>query len=207
MKFQSFKNWLKEESVRGLKPVDNQKRDKFGCVMMDSKIDNWKEYHMAGIDEEDVYKKPYDDSYGIEDNPHVTVMYGMHEDEMDEEVFAEVIKKNMKPITLRVDEVDVFENDEYDVVKYNLPVTDELKGYRDLFSKFPNTQTYDEYHPHMTLAYVKPGMGKKYKRKLREPFDVTFTKGVYSWHGDEEDPEATTRKEIDLEKDYESENS
>ena len=59
----------------------------------------------------------------------------------------------------------------------------------------------------MTIAYVSPGTGKKYKRKLREPFDVTFTKGVYSWHGDEEDPEATTRKEIDLEKDYESEDS
>ena len=29
------------------------------------------------------------------------------------EVIAEVIKKNMKPITLQVDEIDVFEKDEY----------------------------------------------------------------------------------------------
>jgi len=200
IKFISFDNWLNEKEQE--KP-----EAKYGCVLMDTKIDNWKEFHLAGIDKDDVHVKPYDDSYGLEEQPHMTVLYGIHEDEIDPEVIAEVIKKNMKPITLQVDEIDIFEGDEYDVVKYNLPVTKELRKYRDLFLKFPNTQTHKGYHPHMTIAYVSPGKGKKYKRKLRESFDVTFTKGIYSWHGDEEDPEATTRKEIDLEKDYESEDS
>ena len=51
----------------------------------------------------------------------------------------------------------------------------------------------------MTLAYVAPGKGKKYKRKLRDPFDVTFTRGVYSYHDNPEDPNDFSRKEINLE--------
>lgn len=199
MKFQSLNNWLKEGVLKGKKPIDNQKRDRYGCVILESTIDNWDEFHTAGIDKEDVFIKPNDESYGLEEQPHVTVLYGIHEDEIDSEVIAEVIKQNLKPITLRVEDVDVFEGDDYDVVKYNLPVLDKLKEYRDLFLKFPNTQSFSDYHPYMTLAYVKPGKGKKYKRKLRDPFDVTFTKGVYSYHDNPDDPNDFSRKEINLE--------
>lgn len=202
MKFQSLNSWLKEEAVKGKKPIDNQQRDHYGCLMMDTDIDNWEEYHTAGIDKDDVYIKPHDKSYGLETQPHITIVYGFHEDEIDEETISSVVKQNMKPITVSIDEVDIFENDEYDVVKYNVPVTDELQQYRDLFLKFPNTQTFPEYKPHMTIAYVKPGMGKKYKRKLREPFNVTFTKGVYSFHNNPEDPEDFERRVIDLESEY-----
>ena len=203
MGFISFDNWLAEQVARGKKFIDNSPRDYYGCVMMDTKIPDWEENHIGGIDEEDVYVKPYDQSYGLEQEPHVTVLYGIHEDQVDAETIKELIKHNMKPITVKVEDVDFFPGEEYDVVKYNIPVTPELQQYRDLFMKFPNTQTFPEYHPHMTLAYVKPGKGQKYKRKLREPFEVTFTKGVYSDHP-EGDPEVFNRKAIDLEKDYAS---
>jgi len=202
MKFQSLNSWLKEEAVKGSKMVDNQPRDHYGCLMMQTDIDNWKEYHTAGIEKDDVYIKPHDKSYGLEEEPHVTVLYGFHEDEIDEETISSVMKQNLKPITLRVDEVDVFEGDDYDVVKYNLPVTKELQEYRDLFMKFPNTQSFPDYKPHMTIAYVKPGEGKKYKRKLRDPFDVTFTRGVYSFHEDPNEPEDFSTRKVNLEQKY-----
>lgn len=199
MGFLSFDEWLIEQTLRGKKPIENQQRDHYGCVMMETKIPDWDDYHTAGIDEEDVYIKPHDKSYGLETRPHVTVVFGIHEDEIDHETIANVIKSNMKPLTVKVDEIDVFEGDEYDVVKYNVPITDELQSYRDLFLKFPNTQSFPEYHPHMTIAYVHPGKGKKYKRKLREPFEVTFTDGVYSYHNNPDDPEDFTRKVYNLE--------
>ena len=167
--------------------------------MLEAKIPDWEEYHIAGIDENDVYIKPMDDSYGLETQPHVTVVYGIHEDEIDEETIANVIRENLRPLTVKINEVDVFEGKDYDVVKYNVPITPELKKYRELFLKFPNTQSYPEYKPHMTIAYVKPGTGKKYKRKLREPFSVTFVKGVYSWHDNPSDPDDLKRKVINLE--------
>ena len=111
------------------------------------------------------------------------------------------MEENMEPMTLAVTEIDVFEGEEYDVVKYNLPLTEQLKTYRALFMKFPNTQTFDEYHPHMTIAYVLPGKGGKYKRSLREPFKIKFTKAVYSYHTDDEDPNKLSKKIINLLKD------
>jgi 2'-5' RNA ligase len=194
MKFQSFIQWL-SESESSKKSTD----EKFGCVMMDADIKNWVDFHLAGIEEDDVYLKPYDDSYGLEENPHVTIVYGIHEEEVDPQRMADLIEFHMKPLILDVDEIGVFEGKEYDVVKYNLPITGQLQKYRDLFLQIPNTQTFPEFQPHMTIAYVLPSKGKKYVSKLREPFQVNFTKGVYSWHPDKEnDPEKTSRKVVNL---------
>jgi len=180
----TIKDWETEES----KP-----QPKYGCVMLDAKIDRWDEDHAGGIDPKDVYVKPYDDSYGLEDNPHVTVLYGIHEDEIDPEVVLGVIQDDMAPVTVIIKEIGMFENEEYDVVKYDVPVTEELQRYRDLLmSKFENTQTFPDYHPHITLAYLNKGEGKKYVKKLEEPFEVTFDKGVYSFHNEEDE---TIRKE------------
>lgn len=170
----TIKNWLNEQKEKQLE---------YGCVMMDTKIPKWEENHIGGIDPKDVYIKPYDDSYGLEDNPHVTVIDGIHEDEIDPEIIMDTIERNMKPVTVNITNISIFSNNEYDVVKYDVPVTDQLKKYRKLFEKnFPNTQTFPGYHPHITLAYVNPGEGKKYVKELEEPFEVTFSKAVYSFH-------------------------
>jgi hypothetical protein len=198
MGFKSLNDWLAEESIKGKKRIDNQERDYYGCVMMEAKIPDWEDYHLSGIDEDDLYEKINDDSYGLEEEPHITILYGLHEDEVDEEVYPQIIEENMKPLTVLIEEVDIFEGDEYDVVKYNIPLNDQLQEYRDLFLRFPNTQTFPDYKPHMTIAYVKPGAGKKYKRKLREPFEVTFDKGVYSYHENPLEPDKHSRKVIKL---------
>lgn len=196
-KFISFNNWIFEEEKEEAK--ENSEEPRYGCIMMDANIKNWKEYHTSGIDEKDVYIKPYDKSYGLEETPHITIVYGIHEEEVDPQRMADLIEYHMKPITLVIDEIGVFEGDEYDVVKYNIPITGQLRKYRDLFLQIPNTQSFPDYHPHMTIAYVKPGEGKKYATKLKEPFKVDFTKGVYSWHPDkEEDLDKTSRKVVNL---------
>jgi 2'-5' RNA ligase len=170
--------------------------------MMDADIKNWEDFHLAGINEDDVYLKPYDESYGLEEQAHVTIVYGIHEEEVDPQRMADMIEHYMKPVTVTIKEIDIFPGKEYDVVKYNVPVTGQIQGYRDVFMQVPNTQTFPEFHPHMTLAYVLPGRGQKYKRELREPFQVIFNKGVYSWHPNKEkDPDKTSRKVINLEKD------
>ena len=178
MKFTSIREWLNEQ----------KEEPTYGCIMMDAtKLSDWEERHLAGIDPKDVYIKPYDESFGLENNPHVTILYGIHEDEIDPEVIMETIEKDMDEVTVTITNISIFEVGEYDVVKYEVPVTEQLLKYRKLFEdNFPNTQTFPEYKPHVTIAYVKPGEGKKYVSKLDEPFEVTFNKGVYSWHEDGE---------------------
>lgn len=183
-KFISINEWKKEKS----------ERETFGCIMLDSKILDWDSMHTNGIDPKDVYIKPLDDSYGIEENPHMTILYGIHEDEVDPDTIMDVIREDMGQITVNITNISMFSNDEYDVVKYDVPVTEELKKYREMFERtFPNTQTFPVFHPHITLAYVKPGEGSKYVSELDEPFSVTFDKGVYSFH--EEGEEESIRKE------------
>lgn len=185
-KFETIKKWLTEQQTES-------NNDSFGCVMLDAKISDWEEYHTSGIDPKDIMVKPYDESYGIENNPHVTILYGIHEDEVDPMTIMDIIKENLEPVTVEITNISIFENEEYDVVKYDVPVTPQLQKYRDMFEKtFSNTQTFPGYHPHVTLAYVKPGEGKKYVKELADPFMITFGKGVYSFHeyneeGDVED--------------------
>jgi len=174
MKFTTINQWINEQV----------KEDKtFGCIMLDTKFTEWEDFHTSGIDPKDIYIKSYDESYGVEDNPHMTLLYGIHEDEIAPEIIMSIIEKDLEPVTVEITKISIFENEEYDVVKYDIPVTDQIQKYRDMLEKtLPNTQTYPDFHPHMTLAYVKPGEGSKYVKELDEPFSVTFNKGVYSFH-------------------------
>lgn len=193
LKFVSINEWLNEQKTE--EPV-------YGCVMMEpTKIKDWDVNHIGGIEEDDIFEDPNDDSYGLEEEPHITVLYGIHEDEVDPSVIVDMMEQRMEPLVVSISEIDIFENDDYDVVKYNVPITDDLQKYRNLFmDSFENTQTFPDYNPHITIAYVKPGKGKKYKKKLNEPFEVRFSKGVYSYHKpDHEDGDDRIRRVVNLE--------
>ena len=190
-KFTSFKNWLNEQKEK--------EEVTYGCVMLGTNMRDWEDIHTGGIDHKDVYRKPLDDSFGLEEDPHMTVLYGIHEDQVDPEIIMNVIENNMEEVTVTITNISIFETEEYDVVKYDIPVTEQILKYREMFAdNFENTQTFPEYHPHMTIAYVKPGEGEKYVSDLDEPFEVTFSKAIYSFHkvNDEGEVELLTKKYV-----------
>ena len=173
MKFTSYKNWLMEAKKES-------KKTEYGCVMLYTDVPNWNK-HISKIKEEDIFDDEIKD-YGLEHTPHVTVLFGIHLDETKPEDVKKVLKL-FKPIQVRIDTIGIFENEVYDVVKYNVPVTPQLKEYHEaVMGAFPNTQTFPDYHPHMTIAYVLPGKGKEYKGGVT-PFTVTFDTAVYSYAG------------------------
>ena len=169
MNFTSYKSWLLERKASSLS---------YGCLMLYTDFPKWPHYTSL-IDPADIYTK--DDDYGIEKEPHITIIYGLHDDELDKKEFYQKIENTIKPVTVTVEQIGFFEikNEPYDVVKIDVPVTSQLKKYRDTFIKYPNTQTYPEYKPHMTLAYVKSGKAEQYASKIA-PFTVTFNQAVYS---------------------------
>ena len=169
--FTSYKYWIME-SKKQSKKLD------YGCVMLYSDIDNWKK-HTSIIDEKDVYDDEFKD-YGIEHHPHCTVLFGIHLDECTPDEVRKFMK-TFKAVEVEVKEISVFECDDYDVVKYDVPVVDDLQMYHDLVERrFANTQSFPDYHPHMTIAYVLKGEGKKYAKKVK-PFKVKFDLAVYSF--------------------------
>ena len=170
--FSSFKDWLFESHTHKVE---------YGCVMLFATLDDWPK-HLERIKKEDIYDDE-NHNYGLEKEPHCTLFYGLHLNTVKPEDVKEFIK-TLSPVYVTINSIHIFENEEYDVVKYDVPKNDNaLQTYHDMIKKaFPNTETYAEYYPHMTLAYVEKGKGKKYVGKVK-PFKVKFDKAVYSFDG------------------------
>ena len=102
--------------------------------------------------------------YGVEDDPHITVLWGIHTKSVQK-----IIKtlQDQKGGTVSLGQVGMFETEDYDVLKVNIisPALHRLN--RVLQENVKHTTTHPEYHPHLTLAYLKCGNGSKYIKDKR----------------------------------------
>lgn len=161
----------------------------YGCVMVffDVNKNDW-DLIQSKIDEDDLYLGAEDESgYGREVEPHVTILYGIHTDVADDEV-EELIEQIKKP-KITLDKVSTFSNPKFDVIKFDVE-SDDLHKYNKLLKTLPHTDTYPEYHPHVTIAYLKKGVVDKYLKKFKDvkPLDVKVNNIVYSKaNGDRKD--------------------
>jgi 2'-5' RNA ligase len=133
----------------------------FGAVMLQCNFPFWNKI-VTQIDEEDLYLEKADNIFGYEVEPHVTILYGLHEDVDHDKVVSDI--ESFKPITIKLQGVDSFEGDGYDTLKIKVDRR-ELLSYRNVLLKHKNTQTFPEYNAHITVAYLKKGAAKKYYNK------------------------------------------
>ncbi len=153
------------------------KRDKpreFSCVMVVLEKDDSADIRgmIDRIDDADLT----DD--GKEDTLHVTIKYGIHGS--DAGPVRKLVEK-YGPIKLRLGKTSLFESDKYDVVKIDVESDDLRKLNRLLSDSLPNTETHPRYQPHLTLAYVKSGAGKKYAGWVDvEGMELEFNGVVFS---------------------------
>ena len=133
----------------------------YGCVMINLDFPNWEKL-ISKINPKDIYL-PEDPTHGIESNPHVTILYGLHSDVTEEEVIRSIQNKGISNINLEVNGIDIFQNKDFDVIKMNVK-SDTLNTLNKELSKLPHTSDYPDYKPHITIGYVKPGLGIKYRQ-------------------------------------------
>lgn len=76
------------------------------------------------------------------------------------------VLKDHQPITVTLGNTGVFEQDDKDVVYIEVLGNELHHLHHSLKEALPNTQTFPNYKPHITIAYVKPGLGKQYANKL-----------------------------------------
>lgn len=102
-----------------------------------------------------LYTDPEDPTYGYDNEPHVTLKYGFEPD-LDRNTIAEILK-GTKPFNVVLTSLNQFQNEKYDVVKFEVQKCPILTELRRRCDGYPNTDSYPDYKPHMTLAYVKKG--------------------------------------------------
>lgn len=102
-----------------------------------------------------------DDLLKLPSHLHVTVRYGLFPQTGLAEAVQAILRKRGLP-EFRIKSLSVFEQPEEDVLKFDVQ-SDTLTEWNRLLGSLPNIQTY-EYHPHLTVAYLKKGTGTKYVR-------------------------------------------
>lgn len=151
----------------------------YACLMVQFKFAGWENLQNKLIDERDLYVDDSQGGFGLEDEPHVTILYGLHE-----EVRLEDVKKHLIPLKKikgKLTNISYFEPNDYDVLKFDVesPYLNMLN--KRITDNFPFTSDFPDYHPHMTIAYLNKGTGKKYTRELNEPIIVTPYSYKYSY--------------------------
>jgi 2'-5' RNA ligase len=67
------------------------------------------------------------------------------------------------------------------VLKFDVE-SEDLNKLNKVFSDYPNTNKFPDYHPHCTIAYLKSGKAAKYIKKAKDlvNMDIKPDKIVYS---------------------------
>lgn len=114
------------------------------------------QWGMLNIPEKNLYVEA-DGGCGREDEPHVTVRYGLDFAEPPEEFHRLITSWQAFPI--RLAGVSLFKNDKYDVVKLDVVSEDLVRLNAEIRRQFPSQEPdkFPDYHPHMTVAYVQKG--------------------------------------------------
>jgi len=104
---------------------------------------------------------------GVETYPHITLVYGVVN---DPEAFRQVARI-FRPFSVRFGEASLFTNDDFDVLKIDVEDVGDTPGLRTLNRliqvKMPQlAEGRAIYEPHLTIAYLKPGTGRKYTGRM-----------------------------------------
>lgn len=110
------------------------------------------------VPDKDVYEHP---GCGREDEIHVTVFYGIKGD------CASTVRSvcnDFKPFTVELGQVSLFATKpEFDVLKIEAISHDLHQMHQAIQKKVSYVETFPEYKPHITIAYLKKGRGWKHE--------------------------------------------
>ncbi len=149
----------------------------YGCVMLYFNFPQINKIHDA-INPNDLYEEEGDRTFGLEDEPHTTLLYGLHEGVTIDDIKNITTKYTFGPCIIK--NASLFENDDYDVLKFDVDGLNIKPCNKDLKS-LPHTNSFPEYHPHLTIAYITKGNGKKYTNMLKgQTFELAPSHIIYS---------------------------
>lgn len=159
--------------------VQNKKSHKYeyGCTMLYFDFPLINKVHDA-IDPNDIYEDENDPTFGLETEPHTTLLFGTHEGVPLDNIKQVLSKYQFN--TCKIHNASLFKNDKYDVLKFDVQ-GDSLHQCNADLKQFPYTSNFPDYHPHLTVAYLKPGKGDRYANMLKnQEWELVPHYAVYS---------------------------
>lgn len=136
----------------GQKTARSMEAYSYGCVMADLPDDIAKKVmaFAALIPDEDIYDDGSGE-HGREDEPHVTVKYGLHTDDPKE---VEAVLGNEPPVKIQLGGMSAFHNEKYVVLKLDVRSSDLHHLNSIVSNELECTDSFPDYHPHVTIAYL-----------------------------------------------------
>lgn len=156
--------------------------DRYAFLMVRYDTPNAVKMIQNGLRKEDLYNPEKDDGfeYGIESDTHVTIAACL-----DNDIDLDELKKLLSPLSnyrATLDGLSLFENEDFDVLKCDVKCDELVKTNKKVLSRFESHSEYKDYHPHLTLAYIKKGKGKEYiSNGLCKDVKVKPTGFRFSW--------------------------
>ena len=164
-------------SLINLLKENSQSTYDYSCAMIYFNFPDMGKLHNQ-IQPEDIYTEEGDKTFGLEDEPHTTLLYGLHKEVTLDDVKEVLDKYQFGPC--RIYNASLFENEKYDVLKFDVKAEILHDVNKDL-KQLPFTSNFPDYHPHMTIGYLKPGTGKKYVKIFKAiEYELQPQYGVYS---------------------------
>lgn len=167
--------------------------DELGCIM--ANLEPLKVLELVDDAEDDLIEKTKHDWSAVpaEDEPHVTLLYGLLENGNKWKKKVDTLLEDWSMKSVKITEVDYFDLQDSIAIVAHIEKTDELVDGHERLTLLPHIQTFSEYQPHMTLAYIKRDnkLIDKWVEALGEAYNGKVIKYTGLNYGD---PEVATKK-------------
>lgn len=145
--------------------VDEGRRNKYDYSSLLIELpelltDNVISWGFDHVSNESLFLDPKDPGFGREDDPHITLIYGIHTDDFKEVSDLFAVEKEFE---CELNKIDLFtKSDKFDVLIASVECEELHRLNRKMRRNLEATENYPVYVPHVTICYMKKGEGKQY---------------------------------------------
>lgn len=142
---------------------DEPKTYKFSSLMIELPeilCDDIISWGFDNIPNESLVLDPSSPNFGREDDTHITLLYGIHTDSVDD---VSILFCKEKPFECVLGKIELLTKKPYfDVLVVSVNSQGLHRLNRKMRKNLEATENYPKYIPHVTIAYLKKGEGEKF---------------------------------------------